>query len=176
MRFNIWSKALLPLMVLACVSATQVQAAEQGQQAVVEPIPKALLGNWHVSKILPTQTLGCWDEQQAKSLVGGKISYKADGFSWNGTALKNEGVTLSTVEAQEFVEDNSGSSSYIDFPMLGISTPSVERVAIQHIDTEIKGITDQGTEGVPGDNVLVKDANTLILSVCNVWFEVQRVR
>lgn len=28
--------------------------------------------------------------------------------------------------------------------------------------------------GVPGDNVLVKDANTLILSLCNVWFEAQR--
>ena len=58
--------------------------------------------------------------------------------------------------------------------MLGISTPSVERVAIQHADTVIKGITDQGTDGVPGDNVLVKDANTLILSLCNVWFEAQR--
>jgi hypothetical protein len=58
--------------------------------------------------------------------------------------------------------------------MLGISTPSVERVAIQHADTAIKGITDQGTDGVPGDNVLVKDANTLILSLCNVWFEAQR--
>lgn len=58
--------------------------------------------------------------------------------------------------------------------MLGISTPSVERVAIQHADIAIKGITDQGTEGVPGDNVLVKDANTLILSLCNVWFEAQR--
>ncbi len=80
------------------------------------------------------------------------------------------------MEAQEFVEDNSGSSSYIDFPMLGISTPAVERVMIQHADTTIKGITDQGTDGVPGDNVLVKDANTLILSVCNVWFEAQRVR
>jgi hypothetical protein len=47
-------------------------------------------------------------------------------------------------------------------------------VVIQHADTTIKGITDQGTDGVPGDNVLVKDANTLILSLCNVWFEAQR--
>ncbi len=172
MQLNIWRKALLPLVVLTCVSATQVQAAD----AVVEPIPKTLLGNWHVSKILPTQTVGCWDEKQAEGLIGGKLSYKANGFSWNGTELKNEGATLSTVEAQEFVEDNSGSSSYIDFPMLGISTPAVERVMIQHADTQIKGITDQGADGVPGDNVLQKDANTLILSVCNVWFEVQRVR
>jgi hypothetical protein len=172
MRFNMWRKALLPLVVLTCVSAAQVQAAE----SVVEPIPKTLLGNWHISKILPTQTVGCWDEQQAKGLIGGKIAYKAGSFTWNGTELKSEGATLSTVEAQEFVEDNSGSSSYIDFPMLGISTPAVERVMIQHADTTIKGITDQGTDGVPGDNVLVKDANTLILSVCNVWFEAQRVR
>lgn len=172
MQFNMWRKALLPLVVLTCVSATQVQAAD----AVVEPIPKTLLGNWHVSKILPTQTVGCWDEQQAKGLIGSKLSYQADGFNWNGTALKNEGATVSTVEAQEFVEDNSGSSSYIDFPTLGISTPAVERVMIQHADTQIKGITDQGTDGVPGDNVLLKDANTLILSVCNVWFEAQRVR
>ncbi|AWO78856.1 MULTISPECIES: hypothetical protein [Serratia] len=170
MRLNTWSKALLPLVVLACVSATQVRAAESD----TGPIPKQLLGNWRVSKIVPTQTTGCWDQQQAQSLIGGKISYKADAFSWNDTALKSEGATVSTVEAQEFVEDNAGSSSYIDFPMLGISTPSVERVAIQHADTVIKGITDQGTDGVPGDNVLVKDANTLILSLCNVWFEAQR--
>ncbi|MGO2370465.1 MAG: hypothetical protein ACTH6H_17790, partial [Serratia sp. (in: enterobacteria)] len=140
MQFNMWRRALLPLVVLTCVSAIQVQAAE----TVAEPIPKTLLGNWHVSKILPTQTVGCWDEQQAKSLIGGKISYKTDGFNWNGTALKSDGATVSTVEAQEFVEDNSGSSSYIDFPMLGISTPAVERVVIQHADTAIKGITDQG--------------------------------
>ncbi|BBO62579.1 TPA: hypothetical protein ACGCBI_003970 [Serratia marcescens] len=170
MRLNTWSKALLPLVVLACVSATQVRAAESD----TGPIPKQLLGNWRVNKIVPTQTTGCWDQQQAQSLIGGKISYKADAFSWNDTALKSEGATVSTVEAQEFVEDNAGSSSYIDFPMLGISTPSVERVAIQHADTVIKGITDQGTDGVPGDNVLVKDANTLILSLCNVWFEAQR--
>lgn len=172
MQLNTWSKALLPLVVLACVTAAQANAAEGD----VGPIPKDLLGNWRVSKIVPTQTAGCWDQQQAQSLIGGKINYKADGFSWNGTALKSEGATVSTVEAQEFVEDNSGSSSYIDFPTLGISTPSVQRVAIQHPDATIQGITDQGTDGVPGDNVLVKDHNTLILSLCNVWFEVQRER
>lgn len=170
MRLNTWSKALLPLAMLACITATQVQAADGD----VGTIPKQLLGNWRVSKVVPTQTVGCWDQQQAQNMIGGKINYKADGFSWNGTALKSQGATLSTVEAQEFVEDNSGSSSYIDFPMLGISTPSVQRVAIQHPDATIKGITDQGIEGVPGDNVLMKDHNTLILSLCNVWFEVQR--
>lgn len=41
MRLNTWSKALLPLVVLACVSATQVRAAESD----TGPIPKQLLGN-----------------------------------------------------------------------------------------------------------------------------------
>lgn len=160
----------MPLVVLACVTVTQVNAASGD----IGSIPKDLLGNWRVSKIVPTQTAGCWDQQQAQSLIGGKITYSADGLSWNGTTLKSEGATVSTVEAQEFVKDNSGSSSYIDFATLGISTPSVLRVAFQHPDATIKGITDQGTDGVPGDNVLIKDYNTLILSLCNVWFEVQR--
>ncbi|MNL82516.1 hypothetical protein D3C87_2099150 [compost metagenome] len=58
--------------------------------------------------------------------------------------------------------------------MLGITKPAAERVTIQHADMEIKGITDQGTVGVPGDDVMFKDKNSLILSVCNVWFEAQR--
>lgn len=72
------------------------------------------------------------------------------------------------------MEDNSGDNWYVDFPTLGISTPSVQRVIIQHQDVTVPGITDQGTEGVPGDNVLVKDRNTLLFSQCGVWFEAQR--
>lgn len=172
MELKTWSKTLPPLVVLACVKATQVSAAP----ADLSPIPKDLLGNWRVSKIVPTQTAGCWDQQQAQSLIGGTINYSADGLSWNGTVLRSEGAAISTVNAQEFVKDNSGSSSYLDFATLGLSTPSVLRVAFQHPDAFIKGITDQGSDGVPGDNVLIKDHNTLILSLCNVWFEVQRER
>ncbi|VTR53501.1 Uncharacterised protein [Serratia fonticola] len=50
------------------------------------------------------------------------FNYKADGFTWHEQQLSNQGATTTTVEAQEFVEDNSGDNWYVDFPTLGIST------------------------------------------------------
>lgn len=171
MPFPALSKKIAPLATLLALS---LPAAWAAPVQAVTPIPSELLGNWSVTKIIPTQTVGCWDEKQAQQLVGNRIDYKAGSFNWNGQTLRNLGVTASTVEAQEFVEDNSGSSSYVDFPALGISTPSVQRVIIQHQDITVPGVTDRGSEGIPGDNVLVKDPDTLIFSQCGLWFEAQR--
>lgn len=173
------SKKIMPLAVLLALSlpaawAAQPQRASQSEAAT--PIPSALLGRWSVTKIIPTQAVGCWDEKQAQQLVGNQIDYKAGSFTWNDRILRNQGVTTTTVEAQEFVEDNASDSAYVDFPILGISTPSVQRIIIQHQDISVPGITDQGSEGIPGDNVLVKDSNTLIFSQCGVWFEAQRLK
>lgn len=170
MRFLALSKKAVPLAMLVALSLPAAWAAPNA----AAPIPSALIGNWSVTKIIPTQTVGCWDEKQAQQLVGNSINYKAGGFIWHEQQLINQGATATTVEAQEFVEDNSGDNSYVDFPILGISTPSVQRVIIQHQDVSVPGITDQGSEGVPGDNVLVKDRNTLLFSQCGVWFEAQR--
>ncbi|WP_447881207.1 hypothetical protein [Serratia fonticola] len=170
MQFPALSKRIVPLAALLVLSLPTAWAAQNAPA----PIPSALIGNWSVIKIIPTQTVGCWDEKQAQQLVGNSINYKADGFTWHDQQLSNQGATTTTVEAQEFVEDNSGDNWYVDFPILGISTPSVLRVIIQHQDVTVPGITDQGTEGVPGDNVLVKDRNTLLFSQCGVWFEAQR--
>lgn len=142
--------------------------------ASVKPIPTELIGKWIINKILPTQTISCWDDKQAQTLIGTSVVYKSDGFNWNKHPLTSQGVTTTIVEAQEFLEDNSGSGSIVEFKMLGIVKPAVERVIIKHADVEIKGITDQGTVGIPGDDVMIKDKNSLILSVCNVWFEAQR--
>ncbi|WP_431222090.1 hypothetical protein ACQ86O_17010 [Serratia sp. L9] len=169
MSFPVLSKRIVPLTVLLALSLPVAWAAP-----APAPIPSELLGNWSITQIIPTQTVGCWDEKQAQQLIGNNISYKAGSFTWNNQTLRNLGVTSSTVEAQEFVEDNSGENSYVDFPVLGISTPSVQRVIIQHQEVSVPGITDQGSEGIPGDNVLVKDPDTLILSQCGVWFEAQR--
>ncbi|MGL5387653.1 MAG: hypothetical protein ACRDCA_17640 [Serratia sp. (in: enterobacteria)] len=170
MQFLALSKKAVPLAMLLALSLPAAWAAQNAPA----PIPPALIGNWSVTKIIPTQTVGCWDEKQAQQLVGNSINYKADGFTWHEQQVINQGAITTTVEAQEFVEDNSGDNSYVDFPTLGISTPSVQRVIIQHQDVSVPGITDQGSEGVPGDNVLVKDRNTLIFSQCGVWFEAQR--
>lgn len=177
MQFPALSNKIAPLAVLLALSlpvAWAAQPQQVQQNEAVTPIPPMLIGNWSVTKIIPTQTVGCWDEKQAQQLIGNKIGYKANGFTWQDQQLRNLGVTISTVEAQEFVEDNSGDSTYVDFPVLGISTPSVQRVIIQHQDVTVAGITDQGSEGVPGDNVLLKDNNTLVFSQCGVWFEAQR--
>lgn len=181
------TRRLLPLMMLIPLSAPLLAIAQQeplpkshaaSASQSKAPIPSLLLGRWRVTKTLPTQAVVCWDRQQIDSVLNTQISYQPDGFSWNNQQRRSLGVVSSTVEEQEFVEDNSDADSEtpaVDFAMLGIIAPAVERIAIMHTAKDSASNTPDDDE-FPGATVLIKNPDTLIFSMCNQYFEAQRQR
>ena len=78
------------------------------------------------------------------------------------------------VSAEQFHAENSGqgaNSSDVTFRQLGISAKQAKIITIRHGNANISGATTE----IPGDVVLVKNENTIIFSICNVYFEARRV-
>jgi hypothetical protein len=138
-----------------------------------QTIPKDLWGTWVVRRTIPTSTISCWGEKEAKKIIGTEIEYSEQRFRWKRAITKNPDVETKTVTAQQFHEGNSGggaNSSQVTFAQLGIKAESVVQITIRHPSATITEATGE----IPGDNVLVKDKSTIIFSVCNVYFEAER--
>jgi hypothetical protein len=138
-----------------------------------QTIPKELRGTWVVRREVPTNTISCWGEKEAKKIIGTEIEYSAQRFRWKRVVTKNPDVEAKTVTAQQFHEANSGggtNSSQVTFAQLGIKEESALQITIRHPSATITEATGE----IPGDNVLVKDKNTITFSVCNVYFEAER--
>lgn len=138
------------------------------------PMPAELLGTWMIRKILPMQTISCWDEKQARALIGTNLEYKADSLVWKTTTARYVNSTVTTVKAADFAVDNSGSQSSVTFKGLGITAPEVKQITIEHPDVTIQDGSNGGTTEMPGDHVMLKSRNALVFSVCNVYFEADR--
>jgi Lysozyme inhibitor LprI len=154
---------------------TQVKGNDPATKASA-PISAEILGKWKVQKVLPTDTISCWDQKQADALIGTELEYKPDSLRWKTTTVKNLGATTTTVDAQQFMTDNSGSSSVVTFKMLGIAVPKVKQVAIEHAEVTIQDGSPNGSLEMPGDAVMLNGADSLVFSVCSVWFEARRER
>lgn len=137
-----------------------------------QQIPQQLWGTWTITHILPTDNITCWGNKEAKSILGTRIEYSADLFRWKTHAVKNPQVTVKTYTAEEFREEYSGSGAYqVSFDQLGIHAHTAEYVSIGHPDADITG----GTTEIPGDTVLIKSNSRIVISVCGVYFEAQKV-
>jgi hypothetical protein len=138
-----------------------------------QTIPKELWGTWIVRREVPTTTISCWGDKEAKKLIGTEIEYSAQLFRWNRIVTKNPTAETITLTAQQFHDENSGggaNSSQVTFPQLGIKEENAVQIVIRHPTARITGATSE----IPGDSVLVKDKDTIIFSVCNVYFEAKR--
>jgi len=141
--------------------------------ANAQTIPKELWGKWIVRRELSTHTISCWDEKEAKKLLGTKIEYSAEVFRWNNTITRHPTANEMLITAEQFHDDKSGrgtNSSQVDFAQLGITAKQASEVSIHHSDANISGSTSE----IPGDDVLIKDQDTLIFSICNIYFEAKR--
>jgi hypothetical protein len=58
----------------------------------------------------------------------------------------------------------------VTFAQLGIKTDHVLEIKISHPDASITGASSE----IPGDAVLSRGKNTIIFSVCNIYFEAKR--
>ena len=137
-------------------------------------IPQELLGKWIVRKVVATDTVGCLDSKQAQALLGAEIEYRAESFRWKTTNVQSSGSSTNLIGAQEFAQGNSGSGSHVDFNQLGIAASAVEQITINHPDVKIAELSQSGSEAVPGESVLVAGPNTIILEICNTYFEARR--
>ena len=141
--------------------------------APAQTVPKTLLGKWIVRRELPTRTITCWGERESEALIGTELEYSSEVFRWHKTVTKNPVVETTSINALQFHDENSGggtNSSQVTFQQLGIKERHVVQIVIKHPDARITGASVE----IPGDRILVKDQNTIIFSVCNVYFEAVR--
>ncbi|HTV93465.1 MAG TPA: hypothetical protein VMG98_12190 [Verrucomicrobiae bacterium] len=102
------------------------------------------------------------------------IQVATEAFRWKNILTKRPVAKTIVVAARQFHDQQLGQghdSSQVTFRELGIKANNVTEIVIQHQPANITG----GTAEIPGDTVLVKDANKLIFPVCNVYFEARRV-
>lgn len=138
-------------------------------------IPQELVGKWGIQRELPTRTISCWGEKEAKAIIGTEIEYTADSFRWKHIVTEHPTVAVAVVSAEQFERENSSPSangSQISFRQLGINAPEMKQVSINHAPAAIAGATTE----IPGDVVLLKNRNAIVFSVCNVYFEAKRLR
>lgn len=142
---------------------------------VAQAIPNTIWGRWRVQRELPTWTISCWGDTDAKKIIGTQIEYSSKIFRWNGIVANDPRAEVRIVTADQFSSENSSPSSngsQVSFRQLGIVAKKTTQVSIQHEPANITGATVE----IPGDSVLVKDSNTIVFSVCNLYFEAKRVR
>lgn len=136
-------------------------------------IPHELIGRWTVLRTLPTKTISCWGEAEAKTLIGTEIIYTADSLLWKDAVAKNPKVTKNVISARNFALNNSGggaNDSNVSFKQLGITSARATQFTIEHADASITG----GTTEIPGDVVLLRDPTHIVFSVCNLYFLAER--
>ena len=138
-----------------------------------QEIPAQLRGRWVVTRDLPTSTICCWGEKESKAFIGTEIEYTADNFRWKNIVTTHPSIQIEVISAQQFHDENSGggaNDSQVNFQQLGIKAPRITQIELGHEPADITG----GTIEIPGDKVLIKDKNTIVFSVCNVYFEAKR--
>jgi hypothetical protein len=158
----------------AVQAATILSNLDKKIVPLAQNIPEQIWGKWVVSRELPATTISCWGEAEAKSLLGTEIEYSREVFRWKDVVTSHPVAKTKMISAEQFHDDNSGrgsNSSQVTLRQLGIEEKEAIQISIQHPPASITG----GTEEIPGDEVLVKDKNTIIFSACNVYFEARRV-
>jgi hypothetical protein len=139
-----------------------------------ETIPRQIWGKWVVTRQAPTTTIACWGDAEAKALLGTEIEYSGQAFRWKDVVTNQPVAQAKVVTAEQFMSDHSGqgaNSSQVTFRQLGIQKEKALQISIHHAPANITGVTVE----IPGDEVLVKDTDTIVFAVCNVYFEAKRV-
>jgi len=137
--------------------------------AAAQDIPKELRGKWRVRRMLPANTISCFDDKEARKLIGTEIEYTADSFRWKDRFISHPSVNTSIVTADEFRNEFTG-SYFADFRSLGIRATQATQIQIGHPAANITG----GSIEIPGDEVFIKDRNTIVFAVCGTYFEGKR--
>ena len=142
--------------------------------AYSQPIPKELWGRWVIRREISTGMISCWGDKDARRIIGTEIEYSEDSFRWKNSVTKNPAVKIETVTADRFHDEYSGkgsTSSQVTFQQLGITTRTATQVEIEHPGANVVAVTPE----IPGDIILIKNRNTIVFSVCSLFFEAKRI-
>jgi hypothetical protein len=162
-----WTTARLTLCTTILVT---VFAGTHADAISTGPLPSQLAGTWRITRILPTRNTPCWSPEQAQPLVGSTLTYNSRSLRWQGGQEPLEGITTRVLTATQFRKENTGGNGAAEFIQLGIHSPSVLEVDLQHEDAEITGATTE----VPGDSILLAAPGRIIVSACGVFYEATR--
>ena len=70
--------------------------------AIAQTIPSELWGRWVIRRELPTSTITCWGETEARAIIGTEIEYRADSFRWKDKIARHPTADVSVVTAKQF--------------------------------------------------------------------------
>ncbi len=157
----------------AAATGAQLSPSAMASNDAAGAIPHELVGRWTVLRTLPTKTISCWGEAEAKTLIGTQIVYTADSLQWKDAVAKTPKVTRNVITARNFALNNSGggaNDSNVSFKQLGITAARATQITIEHPDATVAGSTSE----IPGDSVLLRDATHIVFSVCNLYFLAER--
>jgi hypothetical protein len=62
----------------------------------------------------------------------------------------------------------------VDFNQLGIVASAVKQITVNHPAVKIAELAQNGSQTMPGESILVEGPNTIILDICNTYFEARR--
>jgi hypothetical protein len=166
----------LPFLLLS-VAATALGIGDETapQSKTLPQVPAALIGNWSVVRRLPTFGITCWSSQDARFLLGKRFELKSESLLWQHNRVPTQSVRITTFDDESFFKANSGSGGGEHLRELGVSSPTVQVVEIQHPDIKWKDPSGQDHYEIPGDWALLKAPNTIVVSVCNVYYEARRL-
>lgn len=137
-----------------------------GAFAAPPSIPPSILGDWRITKILPTQNVACWDETRAKSLLNSTLRYYPDSMRWKGGFVPIPEALTRTIPAEKYADEYK-----VSLAELGIRSQSVVEIDLQHEDADITGSTTE----VPGDTVLLAGPGRIVVSACGVFFSAVKI-
>ena len=160
-------------LVVAIAFASLISDAV-AQTRAESVVPSELWGKWTIVREINTRTISCWGEKQARQTIGTAITYSPNGLIWKNLRTRAQGAKVRLITARQFHDENSGGStngSQIDFQQLGIKGPVAKQITIHHPDQSITGTTSE----FPGDEVLVRAPDSIVFSLCNLYFEAIRV-
>jgi hypothetical protein len=129
-------------------------------------IPASLRGRWKILRSLKgVGGVTCMADEGESTVVGRSIEYTANSINWNGLITQKATAKMLEVTNRQYTE-----SYRVDLNSLGIKSRRVTVIEIAHPDAKVIDCTTQ----IPGDTVMFKNRDTIIIWVDNNYFEAAR--
>jgi hypothetical protein len=170
-----------PLVILSLLAASPTAGALGNGEETSPPsktlaqVPTTLIGQWNITRELPTTAITCWDSREARYLLGKHFQIGPGLLIWGHTQVPIQNVRETTFDDESFLRAYSGSGGSVRFRYLGVTSPTAKVVEIRHPDIKWKDPGGQDHYEIPGEWALLKAPNTIVVSVCNVYYEARRL-
>jgi exosome complex RNA-binding protein Rrp42 (RNase PH superfamily) len=104
-------------------------------------------------------------DEGESTVVGRSIEYSANSITWNGSKAQRATAKMLDVTNKQYRD-----SYRVDLNSLGMKSEKATIIEIAHPDANVIDCSTQ----IPGDTVMFKDRNTIIIWVDNNYFEAVR--